>query len=245
MVSSRISVTVSIGSGANARILSAPAEFTVARRPWAPFHYHSPIGPQYVSDRRAWGFTPLPILGVAFQLSAFITDKIDFPDEQTDSVAVGPNAGWQFYAAPPFINIPVVALYQGLAPGDAGKWAQGQNGKDPYGTTGPVYGLPYCTQQDLPRLNAEAQRHEGIGMARNSHYWQSDSALAASGLDTTLEALASRGPRVELDTVAQHLFDAFSSADSIVAVEFDRTDYPNIFKTILHCEPDDDPYDNK
>ncbi|HET7024222.1 MAG TPA: hypothetical protein VFI39_03350 [Gemmatimonadales bacterium] len=245
VVSSTVSIQGRVGSDSGGPVTNDTSSFVVVRRIWGPLHYPQPLGPQYVLENRAWGFTELPRLGRGFLLSAFITDKIDFPSEPVDSVVQGPNAGWQYYLNPPFITTPVIALYQGLAPGDMGVWAQDQNGVDPYGTTGPLFGLRYCAQADLPALNAAAQRHEGVGMQHNSHYWQSDSALAASGLDTTLEALVWTGRRAGLDSMGGRLFAAFSVADSTIAARFDLTDYPNIFKSILGCEPDNDPYDSK
>jgi hypothetical protein len=104
------------------------------------------------------------------------------------TVAVGPNSGYAFVLSnvqvpQPLVNINNIAL----SPGS--DFASKQTGSFNGRSVDPTSGLPYCTASALPKVRTEAERHEGLTGAANSHYGIASAQMATSTMSADIEAV--------------------------------------------------------
>jgi hypothetical protein len=194
--------------------------FAVSARTWAP--YQLTTAPPSTTTLQP-GMQPYPSNGV---LGSFSPHGLNPYVAPIDSVASGPNAGLMYYTErPPYISSGAsVAMHPALYPPATHpatqQWYNDQNGS-PSGT---------CTQAEVPLLRAEAERHEGLTQAANSHYGVANQAFLTHRPDRTLEALyLFRVPKDRVHLRAYRVYRNFVTGPSHAMQQaFDTSDYPLI-----------------
>jgi hypothetical protein len=206
--------------GGTATTVRGDGGFAVSPRTWAPYQ----LTTVPVWDKQLRGtMTAFPSNGVMGNFSLNGLNPFSTP---IDSVASGPNAGLMYYTErPPYIgNGATVAMHPGLyppaSPPDAQRWYDDQNGT-PSGT---------CTQADITLLRAEAERHEGLTQAPNSHYGIANQAFLTHRPDRTLEELYRfRVPKARMHDHAYRVYRSFVvGPQHNMQNPFDNSDYPLI-----------------
>jgi hypothetical protein len=214
--------------------LTGTGGYTITARTWNPYQLTSPAG--WNKELRG-NMQPYPSNGVLGNFSLTGLNPFSTP---IDSVADGPNAGLLFFLdRPPYISSgATIATHPALYPPSGGgawgspeyqKWYNDQNGV-PSGT---------CTQANVPLLQFEVERHEGVTQATNSHYGIANQAFLTHRPERDLEALSLfRVPKSRLQTRAYRLYEQFvlGAAHSQQAA-FDAADYP-VIKAKFPCQFD-------
>jgi hypothetical protein len=189
--------------------------FAVSARTWAA--YQLTTAPPLEIGLR--GMLPYPSDSVVGNFTLVGINPFATP---VDSVASGPNAGLMYYTErPPYISRgATVAMHPGLYPPAshprAQQWYNDQNGS-PGGT---------CTEADVALLRAEAERHEGLTQAGNSHYGIANQAFLTHRPDRTLEELyLFRVPKDRLHRRAYRLYENFvNGPHHVMQQAFDNAD---------------------
>lgn len=173
------------------------AAFTIQARAWPVWQLTTPFE-QVVLTRR--------ILDYPTDSSAWGQFQVEWPQGDSALVPVsratgGPNRGLAILRDPIVVNTFVVGISPALfKPGTPGvpqyprsvAWYNDQNGK-PSGT---------CRANDVSKLLANVRRHEGIGIASNSHAGVANQQFAQLRPDTLFERLYTDQPnRVVWDSV--------------------------------------------
>jgi hypothetical protein len=173
---------------------------------------------------------------------------VRFDPERFDGAVVnimaGPNEGLSFLThlpmAQPKVYINDVFF---VASGQAGNWKNDQNGTD--GTSTQLNGVRYCDQADIPAILADIRRHEGIGLAPNSHAGifneQFRQQAAGSKFENIVFATAEgtipvrRLVKDRLDAIVQPMIPAYHDP-------FDRNEDLTAAQR-LGCAYDNNPFD--
>ena len=145
----------------------------------------------------------------------------------------GPNAGYYWLQDAFRLLRPKVYINHALD--NIGRWAEQQRVDHP-GLIADSK-LPWCTTAAFPSVKAEAQRHEGLGGALNSHYGIALTALLASNLTAHYESLvlATDDGSVWADSVSKPL-DRFFEKTKPKQVAFDAAEYPLVTQWAGNCE---------
>lgn len=194
-----VQVDVTDNTGTSRMSNATLAHFAVQNRPWpiwklttgteqiglVPGHITEYPTPN-VSD---WG---------VFQVDFPIGDSLMIPVARP---SLGPNAGIAYVKNPIVVNSFLVGLHPALyKPGTAGvpqipqsiAWYNDQNAK----------GSGTCKANDVSTLLKNVKRHEGIGLATNSHAGVANQQFALLRPDTLLERIYTPKPgRAVLDSV--------------------------------------------
>jgi len=162
----------------------------------------------------------------------------DLTKYRTDSTSVtvissGPNRGLAFFMDQvPFDgNTGYICLHPALYPPSAGhggsnpdyaRWYNDQNGQ----------GTGTCTAAGMAILAAEAERHEGVTVATDSHIGVANRELASFRLHERVESLVRPG-EAKLRDDATRLYDRWRHGAFVVAqAQFDNVDRPKVFAKI-------------
>lgn len=145
----------------------------------------------------------------------------------------GPNDGYYWIQNP--FELPRPKVYINRALDNIGRWAEQQRVGHP-GLEADTH-LEWCTTDAFPAVKKEAQRHEGLGGAMNSHYGIALTALMESALSSHYESLvlATGDGKVWGDSLIKPL-DRFFTKTKPKQTEFDQDEYPLITQWAGNCE---------
>jgi len=179
--------TVTVSAIVNERDTSATASFEIEPRPWPA----SPM--QLPGIPTDGGSGPLSLTPINGEME-FGRHSLVGPSTFIEALGTGPNAGYRWLAEQP--QWPRSIAYINAALDGQGDWAAMQTGTYNGSSVSPS-GLPYCTSSAFAPLRTEAQRHEGLTGASNSHHGIWQAALSTGALDSTIERIVAAGPVAE------------------------------------------------
>lgn len=204
----------------------------------------------YAVDARqwpAWTITQVtgPILAVVGEMrqvpvpnrpiGLFQSDEPDPSSTPLETVGSGPNMGLVFISEPVVVDRGLIAIHPGLEPtppglmpGDPGytpahAWYDDQNGQ----------GSGTCGPSDIAFLRQEAERHEGVTLAPNSHVGVANQVFAAEQFQQRFEEMHASSEadlRSEIGSEASDIFNKnpYRKAQR----DFDKIDGPAIFAAL-------------
>lgn len=154
----------------------------------------------------------------------------------TSQATSGPNTGLWYFGAPiPMPTISYAYTHPGMYASATGgrAWYNDQNNK----------GSGTCTQAVLPSLASQAERHEGVTQATNSHYGVANRVYRDEALHLQFEKIYTSRSAGELIKEAGKVFKKFDSTYNSAQATFDSNDRPLIFGS-LGCSLDFNPSDS-
>ncbi|MBX9927539.1 MAG: hypothetical protein K2X99_01375 [Gemmatimonadaceae bacterium] len=154
--------------------------------------------------------------------NAAVTDlgPIQIGAEAVSYIAVGPNSGIAYLRLEPTLPASVWWRNRDIEPG--GAWHSDQNGG-----IDPTYGTARCTAAVLPGFLREVERHEGVGLAPDSHqgiFARADEIVGSwieelLSLGTTPASAARSLGRRSSSTYRRHMFLLTSAAHTAIERE--------------------------
>lgn len=223
VLNSQVAVELTVQSGATTKVLDATTGFAVAPRPWR-LDYHSRPQPVFVDGPpllyppyRPPSLSLDSALGISSVWSA-ASDAIRLPLPK--GVSEGPNALWQYVAAPLPSATPTAWISSGFLHSDPWFLRQGPP-RRPGETTFP------CTPFDLDTVEAHVLRHEGVEPGQFSHYDVYAQQLPTHDINVRLESLTGFAYAISGDSMQKLISSAFvewqSEMDKLqAAVDVDR-----------------------
>lgn len=123
--------------------------------------------------------TPFPTVLSGGVLGLYNRQPPPFDDTQIATAVSGPNKGLSYVVSIPGIPASLINLTFAIFAGDP--WYEAHPGR-----TGPLndFGQQICTKSQIDNLRLEAERHEGITRADNSHYGLDQALLRKCKLGT-------------------------------------------------------------
>jgi hypothetical protein len=147
----------------------------------------------------------------------FLRPALDQLEGVTTSVQDGPNKGLSYLTSLP-LDRPLVYVnddFNSTTSEWAASWKADQNGTDGTSDIGVKNGVegPYCKQADIPTILADAKRHEGVGLAPNSHLGQFNNKMVETRAGDRFErhVFRSTDSNVDLRFAVKNLFDVMLS----------------------------------